>query len=162
MLDDLLLGILVYIAVMLIHLGATFLLVALIRPYGHWLWERPHLRLTLALLGANVLLLAAHLMEVGLWATLYSHLDLVDNAADAYYSAFLNYTTLGSGEAHGNLHTRLLDPIAAGSGILMFGWSTALLIYVLQGHVHNLITTRRIPNPGETARSRHSAGDEIS
>lgn len=143
MLDDLVFGILVYIMVMLVHLGATFLLVALVRPFGNWLWKNPYLRLTLALLGANVLLLAAHLIEVGLWATLYSQLGIVNNTSDAYYSAFLNYTTLGSGEAHGTTHTRLLDPIAAGSGILMFGWSTALLIYVLQGHVHHLISTRR-------------------
>ncbi|MDF2618117.1 MAG: two pore domain potassium channel family protein [Xanthobacteraceae bacterium] len=162
MLDDLLVGILVYILVMLVHLGATFLLVALVRPFGTWLWERPHLRLTLALLGANVLLLAAHLIEVGLWATLYAHLDLVTNPSDAYYSAFLNYTTLGNDDSIGSTATRLLNPIAAGSGILMFGWSTALLIYVLQGHVHHLISTHRIRGFGEQPRSKRFSREDIT
>lgn len=154
MLNDLVIGILVFALVMLVHLSATFLLVALVRPFGNWLWNRPHLRLTLALLGANGLLLTAHLIEVGIWATLYAHLDLVADPANAYYSAFLNYTTLGNGDAVGTTSTRLLNPIAAGSGILMFGWSTALLIYVLQGHVHHLISTRRIAGFGTPPAAR--------
>jgi len=159
MLDDLVVGILVYALVMLVHLGATFLLVALVRPFGNWLWDRPHLRLTLALLGANVLLLAAHLIEVGLWAVLYAHLGLVTDPNNAYYSAFLNYTTLGNDASLGTTGTRLLNPIAAGSGILMFGWSTALLIYVLQGHVHHLIGTHRIRGYGEAPRERTASED---
>jgi hypothetical protein len=143
MLDELIVGILVNIAVMLVHLGATFLLVSLIHPYGSWLGGRPHVRLMLALLTAYAVLLTAHLVEVGIWAGLYASFQLVASPADAYYSAFMNYTTLGDSDALQGTHTRTLGPMTACSGILMFGWSTALLIYVLQGHLHQLIEIHR-------------------
>ncbi|MBS9479245.1 ion channel [Ancylobacter radicis] len=133
------------IAVMLVHLGATFLLIALVRPFESRLWGSPYLRLMLALLTTNALLLCAHLFEVGLWSLLYGALGLVADPADAYYSAFVNYTTLGYGDVLQATRTRLLGPMAAGSGILMFGWSTALLIYVLQGHLPHLTDHRSAP-----------------
>ncbi|WAC28971.1 ion channel [Ancylobacter sp. SL191] len=138
MLSELVLGIAMNIAVMLVHLGATFLLIAVVRPFESRLWGNPRLRLTLALLTTNVILLTAHLLEVGMWGSLYAALGLVADPSDAYYSAFVNYTTLGYGDVLQGTRTRLLGPMAAGSGILMFGWSTALLIYVLQGHLPHL------------------------
>lgn len=138
MVRELVLGIAMNIAVMLVHLGATFLLIVIVRPFESRLWGTPYVRLTLALLATNVVLLTAHLLEVGLWSMLYAALGLVADPADAYYSAFVNYTTLGYGDVLQGTRTRLLGPMAAGSGILMFGWSTALLIYVLQGHLPHL------------------------
>lgn len=143
MLYELALGIAVNIATMFAHLGATMLLVSLIHPYGGWLGDRPRPRLALAMLTTTMVLLAAHLMEVGLWATVYLVLNRATDVADAYYAALLNYTTLGYGDVLRGTTTRLLGPLAAANGIMMFGWSTALLIYVLQGHLPRIIPPTR-------------------
>ena len=143
MLDEMIVGILLNVAVMLVHLTATVSLAVMVHPWGAWLRHRPFLRLTLVLLMVNAVLLAAHLIEVGLWASVYAYRGLVANPADAYYSAFVNYTTLGYGDALQATRTRLLGPMASASGILMFGWSTALLIYILQGHLPRLVDSQR-------------------
>ena len=142
MVEELVVGIMMNIMVMMVHLGATFLLIVLVRPFERWLWDQPHLRLMLALLTANAILLTAHLLEVGCWSLVYAYRELVQFPVDAYYSAFVNYTTLGYGDTLQNTRTRLLGPLTAASGILMFGWSTALLIYVLQSHLPRLVPDR--------------------
>ncbi|MBB3772355.1 hypothetical protein FHS55_002967 [Angulomicrobium tetraedrale] len=147
MVEELIVGIVMNILAMLVHLGASFVLVALVMPFEKWLWKQPHLRLMLALLTANTILLCAHLIEVGLWSFIYAYRELVEFPTDAYYSAFVNYTTLGYGDALQNTRTRLLGPLTAASGILMFGWSTALLIYVLQSHLPHLVVHRSAKKP---------------
>lgn len=143
MLNELALGIAVNIAAMFVHLGATMLLVTLIHPYGGWMGDSPRPRLMFAMLTTTTVLLAAHLIEVGLWATIYVVLARATDIDNAYYAALLNYTTLGYGDALHGTTTRLLGPLAAASGIMMFGWSTALLIYVLQGHLPRIVPPKR-------------------
>lgn len=142
MLNEMIIGIVMNLLVMLVHLSATILLILMVTPFEKWLVKRPYLRLMVALIIVNVVLLAAHMVEVGLWAAVYAIRDLVADPADAYYSAFVNYTTLGYGDVLQGTRTRLLGPMTAGSGILMFGWSTALLIYVLQGHLPRIAHSR--------------------
>lgn len=143
MLNELALGIAINIAAMFVHLGATILLVTLIHPYGGWMGDSPRPRLVFAMLTTTIMLLAAHLVEVGFWATIYLALERATDFADAYYAALLNYTTLGYGDVLRSTTTRLLGPLAAASGIMMFGWSTALLIYVLQGHLPRIVPPKR-------------------
>jgi hypothetical protein len=46
--------------------------------------------------------------------------------------AFVNYTTLGYGDVTPLKEWRLIGPMTAMNGILMFGWSTAVLFEVLR------------------------------
>jgi len=55
--------------------------------------------------------------------------------ADAAYFAFVNYTTLGYGDILPASDWRLLGPIAAMNGVLLFGWSTAVIYDVLRSVV---------------------------
>ena len=50
--------------------------------------------------------------------------------ADAFYHSAVNYTTLGYGDIVMSLRWRLLGPQEAASGILAFGWSTAVIVTV--------------------------------
>jgi Ion channel len=52
----------------------------------------------------------------------------------------VNYTTLGYGDVIPVERWRLLGPIAAMNGVLLFGWSTAVIFEVLQK------TLERIPS----------------
>ena len=46
--------------------------------------------------------------------------------------AFVNYTTLGYGDVTPVERWRLLGPLTAMNGVLLFGWSTAVIFEVLR------------------------------
>ena len=142
MLSDLVLGLSVSLVAMLIHLAGTLLLVVLMNPFHDVMRARVHLRLTVALVATYLVMLAAHVLEVGLWGMLYDVLGLAERSEDAYYAAFVNYTTLGYGGSQRLAETRLLGPLASANGILMFGWSTAILVLVVQRHLPASLATR--------------------
>ena len=52
--------------------------------------------------------------------------------------AFVNYTTLGYGDVTPLKEWRLVGPMTAMNGILMFGWSTAVLFEVLRKTIEHL------------------------
>ena len=78
------------------------------------------------------ILMAAHACEVLVWALAYSILGAVPAGADAIDFAFVNYTTLGYGDVLPVKGWRLLGPFTAMNGVLMFGWSTAVIFEVLR------------------------------
>lgn len=77
-------------------------------------------------------LLMAHLAEVLIWSLAYVILDVVPPGADALYFAFVNYTTLGYGDVVPVERWRLIGPMTAMNGVLLFGWSTAVIFEVLR------------------------------
>jgi Ion channel len=92
----------------------------------------PPIRRLIAVTGAVVaVLLLAHVAEVAVWALFY-WLAGVAPAADPFYFAFVNYTTLGYGDVVPSADWRLIGPITAMNGVLLFGWSTAVLFDVIR------------------------------
>jgi hypothetical protein len=77
-------------------------------------------------------LMVAHFSEVMVWALAYVIVDAAPDGADPVYFAFVNYTTLGYGDVIPVERWRLLGPITAMNGVLMFGWSTAVIFEVLR------------------------------
>jgi hypothetical protein len=77
-------------------------------------------------------LMVAHLAEIAIWGTAYASLGVVPNRIDAYYFAFVNYTTLGYGDILPVDYWRMLGPMTAMNGVLLFGWSTAVIYDVLR------------------------------
>jgi polyferredoxin len=77
-------------------------------------------------------LLIAHVVEVLTWSLAYEMLEVVPPGADVLYFAFVNYTTLGYGDVVPVERWRLLGPMAAMNGVLLFGWSTAVIFEVLR------------------------------
>src|SRR6476659_9150480 len=78
------------------------------------------------------LLMATHTLEMIVWAAAYALADAAPAGADLVYFAFVNYTTLGYGDVVPVARWRLLGPITAMNGVLMFGWSTAVIFEVLR------------------------------
>lgn len=78
------------------------------------------------------ILMAAHTSEVIVWAIAYSIVDVVPTGTDLVYFAFVNYTTLGYGDVLPREKWQLLGPITAMNGVLLFGWSTAVIFEVLR------------------------------
>ena len=79
-----------------------------------------------------LVLMAAHACEVAVWALAYGLFNVAPANSDLMYFAFVNYTTLGYGDVIPVERWRLLGPITAMNGILLFGWSTAVIFEVLR------------------------------
>ena len=84
------------------------------------------------------LMMAAHIGEVGIWALAYGLVGAAPSGADVLYFAFVNYTTLGYGDVTPVERWRLLGPFTAMNGILLFGWSTAVIFEVLRRALANM------------------------
>jgi len=77
-------------------------------------------------------LMAAHVIEVFVWALAYLIFDVAPAGASLVYFAFVNYATLGYGDVVPVERWRLLGPLTAMNGMLLFGWSTAVIFEVLR------------------------------
>ena len=82
----------------------------------------------------------AHTLEIVVWSLAYWVLDAAPAGSDLLYFAFVNYTTLGYGDVLPVKTWSLTGPMAAMNGILMFGWSTAVLFEVLQKTIERQTT----------------------
>ena len=76
--------------------------------------------------------LVAHLVEIGLWAALFVMCGEFKSLAIAYYHSAVNYTTLGYGDLIMTPSWKLLGPLEAADGSLMFGVSTAMIFAIAQ------------------------------
>jgi hypothetical protein len=93
--------------------------------------SHPMLRLIGIIIAAVSILMAAHLLEITVWSIAYELLGVAPEGSDTLYFAFVNYTTLGYGDVLPVARWRLLGPMAAMNGVLLFGWSTAVIFQVL-------------------------------
>jgi len=74
----------------------------------------------------------AHLIEIALWAVLLVICGEFQDFGNAFYHSAVNYTTLGYGDLLLTPSWRLLGPLEAANGALMFGVSTAMVFAVIQ------------------------------
>ena len=74
----------------------------------------------------------AHLIEIALWAVLLVICGDFQEFGIAYYCSAVNYTTLGYGDVLLTASWRLLGPLEATNGALMFGVSAAMVFAVIQ------------------------------
>src|SRR5215216_1887504 len=89
--------------------------------------SRRLVRLIAVMIATVSVLMAAHAFEVIVWSLAYAIVDAAPADADLLYFAFVNYTTLGYGDVTPVERWRLLGPLAAMNGVLLFGWSTAVI-----------------------------------
>jgi hypothetical protein len=94
--------------------------------------SRPSRRLIAVMIATVSVLMAAHVCEVFVWSLAYAVVDAAPAGADVLYFAFVNYTTLGYGDVTPVERWRLLGPMTAMNGVLLFGWSTAVIFEVLR------------------------------
>ena len=80
----------------------------------------------------------AHLLGITVWAVVFVLCGELPEFGIAYYHSAVNYTTLGYGDVIMTPSWRLLGPLEAADGALMFGVSTAMIFAV----IHRLIQDR--------------------
>lgn len=122
----------------MIHALVTVGAVGIARAAGlqQTVWPRVHLMAVMV--GVAAALMVAHTLEVFVWALAYAIVGAAPEGSDLLYFAFVNYTTLGYGDITPVQAWRLTGPMTAMNGILMFGWSTAVLFEVLRKALEHL------------------------
>jgi Ion channel len=95
----------------------------------------PALRLVGIMIATVSMLMVAHLVEVAIWSIAYSFVAAAPRDSDDLYFAFVNYTTLGYGDVIPVARWRLLGPLTAMNGVLLFGWSTAVIYHILRASI---------------------------
>ena len=94
--------------------------------------KRASQHLVLVMVPTVLVLMMTHTLEVFVWAIAYWLVDATPEGADRVYFAFVNFATLGYGDIVPLARWRLLGPITAMNGALLFGWSTAVIFEVLR------------------------------
>lgn len=131
-LSQLLVGIAASIVCIAIHAAVTTVVVRAAPGTAARFTSRPGVLVTATMIATVVLLMFAHMLEVAVWAVTYTIVRAAPDGSDMLYFAFVNYTTLGYGDVIPVTDWRLLGPATAMCGVLLFGWSTAVIFEVLR------------------------------
>ena len=96
-------------------------------------------RLVVLLAVTMLALMIAHVLEVAVWATFYGLIGFpIQETGTARFTggyfefAFENYTALGYGDAVAGGGWRLIGPITGLNGLLLIGWSVAIIFEVMR------------------------------
>ena len=133
-----LLGTFISVINIMIHALVTVAAIDIARSAGLRHTARPRSHLMAVMVTTAVILMVAHTVEVLVWALAYALVGAAPEGSELLYFTFVNYTTLGYGDITPVQGWRLTGPMTAMNGILMFGWSTAVLFEVLRKTVEHL------------------------
>jgi Ion channel len=89
-------------------------------------------------MGAAILALAGHFVEIALWALSFVLCGEFSNFATALYYSAASYTTLGDNTIVISARWRLLAPLEAADGMLLFGITTGMIFAV----IHRMVQVR--------------------
>lgn len=128
----------------MIHALVTLAALDIARTAGLRHTVRPRAHLMAVMVTTAAVLMLAHTLEVLVWAAAYAMVGAAPAGSDLLYFTFVNYTTLGYGDITPAEGWRLTGPMTAMNGILMFGWSTALLFEVLRKTLEHLASIAEV------------------
>ena len=81
---------------------------------------------------AVLVLMFGHLVQVTIWAVRYYEWGELHGFINSFYFSLASFTTMGASELQLSGAHRLTGAVEAALGMLMFGWSTALIFYIIQ------------------------------
>ncbi len=131
-----LLGVLLVAITVIIHAVGTTLWLRRLSIHFAGVADLHHLSRSLRILvGTIVVLTILHTLQIIVWALAYLYLlpeNVLDTFEEATYFSFVTFTTLGYGDITLTGAWRIISGIEALNGVLLLGWSTALLFTVVQ------------------------------
>lgn len=96
--------------------------------FRHTYKSKESLWIDVLLLSAVMMLtLLCNFVQMAIWATLFMFLGEFSDFTTALYHSGVNFATLGYGDIVMSKQWRMLGPIEAANGILMFGVSTSVM-----------------------------------
>ena len=132
MIVQILLGSAMIILTTVIQGGFTVAAVEMLRRRISRKVAKSNLHTTLMLSCFVLWLFLATILEVWAWAVLYLMIDVTQSVEEAAYFSTVTFTTLGYGDITLDEQWRLLSSFEGANGLLMFGWSTALIFAAVQ------------------------------
>lgn len=116
-----------------IHFIGLLVLMWFLRSRGH----RFHAHESVARLGMVIVfvvlgLVAIHTVEIWLYALAYLAIGALPDFESALYFSTTSFTTLGYGDIVLDRRWRLFGAIEGANGLLLFGWSTAFMLSIIQ------------------------------
>lgn len=124
----------VALTVVIHAIGTTLWVRRIGRRFDGDKYWRSHMAIML-LIRTVLIVIALHTIEIILWAGSYILLLPESDLAsfeEAVYFSFVTFTTLGYGDITLSEGWRILSGIEALNGILLIGWTTAMLFSVVQ------------------------------
>jgi len=82
--------------------------------------------------GVALILFLTTFVEVTIWAGSYLSVGAIEGFEPALYFSMVTFTTLGYGDIVLDGTWRLLASFQAALGVIMFGWTTALIVALIQ------------------------------
>jgi hypothetical protein len=133
MVIQLLTGGLVSLANFGIHAVMTGLIVVITRRIAGTTDElHVFMRISALMLVTVVALTATHISEIALWAAFMTIAGISAPNLTPLEFAFENYVALGYGDVVAGSGWRLIGPIIALNGLLLIGWSVAIIFEVMR------------------------------
>ena len=137
MIPQIALGAVVILLTVLIHALATYVAtrVVLLAEVERWPLRAPW-AITLLISVFVLIMVAATLLEALIWAGAYLWVGAFPELEPALYFSLVTFTTLGFGDVVLESPWRILSAMEAINGVMMLGWTTAMLFWMLQQLVH--------------------------
>ncbi|MDJ0866522.1 MAG: potassium channel family protein [Myxococcota bacterium] len=131
MFDHFIYAIALLLATTFVHLIFTAVVLGWLHRLASHHWSAGSAVRRSIVLGGVVLAmaLAAH-VEAGIWAGFYVLVGALSDFRDSFYFSLVTFTTLGYGDVTLDREWRTLAAFQAANGIMMFGWTTALIVAV--------------------------------
>lgn len=131
MLRQIAFGSTVSLANIAVHAMAMVVVIRVTRNVASKCLSLPTLRLCAVMIATVAVLMVAHICEVAVWSLAYTLVQATPAGTDQLDFAFVNFTTLGYGDIVPTPRWRLLGPMTAMNGVMLFGWSVAVMFEVL-------------------------------
>ena len=84
------------------------------------------------LLIVMIAMMLGNFVQIVIWGTLFIWLGEFGALYEAVYHSAVNFTSLGYGDVVMSRQWKLLGPLEAANGVLMFGMTSAALMAILQ------------------------------
>ncbi len=129
MLNSILIGLLLIVVTSFIHTIITRIVLSIVQKKpGKQTPFRRIINIDLIIL----IIMVATLIESAIWALTYLQIGSFDMFEEALYFSLVTYSTLGYGDVILSDSHRLLGAFEATNGVIMLGWSTAIVVSALQ------------------------------
>ena len=115
-----------------IHASGMLLVVRMVLPKEEKSASRKRLMHLYSVAGVVLLMFLISVIEVLAWSLTYLWLGALESLEKATYFSMVTFTTLGYGEIVLDEQWRLLASFEAANGIIMFGWTTAIVLAAVQ------------------------------
>ncbi len=121
-------------------MGATVIVQAMFMLGGLRVLERlrtnerefGHHHATLIIVLFVLFMFLAVIVDVWIWAAVYVFVGAIGSFEDALYFSTTSFTTIGYGDIVLAHDWRLLGSFEGANGMIIFGWTTALVIAAIQ------------------------------